>query len=260
MPRDGQTMSNPLSSKTARNAPERTWKLAEADFPTILEFLSQETLQIGPEIFTKHAHTDTYTVHMYTVRTTRQLKERIKLRIKNGDLTGRLEHVSNACQKRTKRIVFPWKAGEQLRAALRSVSAIRSALLKKRTKSLYRNLDQSFVIAVDVITPLILDGLIPSDVRRFYLELECDEHLNSDVVALLLDRNGLQYCLSNVEYKDTKWIVAQEVNPRSMVCDNEMLMQVRRHLEKTHRKEEISAIFRDAMLSRSMPLTPKKEF
>ena len=232
MPRDGQIMQNPLAKKTARNAPERTWKLAEADLPTILKFLSQETLQIGPEIFAKHAHTDTYTVHMYTVRTTRQLKERVKLRIKDGDLTGRLEHVSNACQKRTKRIVFPWKAGEQLRAALQSVSAVRSALLKERTKALYRNLDQSFALAIDVITPIMLDGLIPSGIRRFYLELECDAHLTSNVAALLLGRNGLQHCLSNVEYKDTKWIVAQEVNPRPVVCDNEMLVQAKHLLAK----------------------------
>lgn len=230
--RDDRT-TDPLLGKTARNAPERTWKLAETDFPTVLGFLSQETLQIGPEIFTKYAHTDTYTVHLYTVQTTRQLKERIKLRIKNGELTGRLEHVSNTCQKRTKRIVFPWKAGEELRASLQSVSAIKSALLKERTKALYRNLNQSFVLAIDVITPLMLDGLIPSGVRRFYLELECDAHLTSNVAALLSGRNGLQHCLSNVEYKDTKWIVAQEVNPRPVVCDNEMLMLVRRHLAKT---------------------------
>lgn len=232
MLRDDRTTQDLLLGKTARNAPERTWKLAEADFPTTLAFVSQETLQIGPEIFTKHTHINTYTVHMYTIRTTRQFKERIKLRIGNGALTGRLEHVSNACQKRTKRIAFPWKKGEELRAALQSVSAVRSALLKERTKALYRNLDQSFALAIDVITPIMLDGLIPSDIRRFYLELECDAYLTSNVAALLLGRNGLQHCLSNVEYKDTKWIVAQEVNPRPVVCDNEMLVQAKHLLAK----------------------------
>ena len=162
MSKDGRTTQDLLPNKTVRNAPERTWKFAEAALPTSLKFLSQETLRIGPETFTKHAHTDTYTVHMYTIRTTRQFKERIKLRIKNGNLIGRLEHVSNACQKRVKRIVFPWKEGEDLNTALQGVSAVRSALLKERTKSLYRNLDQSFALAIDVITPLMLDGLVSS--------------------------------------------------------------------------------------------------
>ncbi len=203
-----------MSSNVRKFAPERTLGLRQNALGEAVTLVSSNMLNVGQTVFRQLDSRNTHSVHLYTTRTTTTFKERAKLRIKNGELVGCLEHISNLDNRRKKERILNWKVGAQLVKLLLSLAAFKSCLLKDRMKTRYASSDQEFNVAVDTIIPLNLGKFSKSGSERSYIEVECfDPLLLQEVIDFTLKKDRLRSKVFELDACDAKWMVAMEAMP-----------------------------------------------
>lgn len=147
-------------------------------------------------------------MHLYGIRQSENRRERVKLRLKKGELQARAQVKCIGLLGKTIATQTNWSAGPVVEELLRGLGTLSAAFVKDRYELIYASHGNAILmIGIDRLSILHRDTLQPTGDRLIYLELEGEDWLPPLRPAPVSERfwNKLQKFARPTRKGESKW-------------------------------------------------------
>lgn len=173
-----------------------------------------ECLSFGSRSYQLLGQSVATTLHFYSDQTGMELRERLKLSLRNGVVRVARQRKVIAPGRKFEQVVTKALKGRKGVAAVNDFGPIVGAFLKERAKMKYASGADWLKVGIDALVPFDPQHTAYRGDTVHHMELEgSDSHVVADVLASPLFASEIEPYVTGMDIPDTKWILATRYCP-----------------------------------------------